>query len=77
MLLTSKYLVPHKVCPEIAFHAYQLEVSESTRWHNIIYTTLLKQLRWRDKPLDMKKDREEICEVKDIVNYRRVKGVIQ
>ena len=38
---------------------------------------LLKPFRRQDKPQDMEEDEEEIWEVEEIVNSRRVKGVVQ
>ena len=76
-LLTHKWLGPYKVIKPISSHAYRLEVPKGTRWHNVVYTTLLKPFRRRDKPQDMDEDEEEIWEVVEIVNSRRVKEVVQ
>ena len=43
----------------------------------MVHTTLLKPIRRRDKPQDMDEDEEEIWEVEEIVNSRKVKGVVQ
>ena len=75
--LTYKWLGPYKVIKAIGFHTYSLEVPEGTRWHNVVHTTLLKPFRRRDEPQDMDEDEEEIWEVEEIVNSRRVKGVVQ
>ena len=75
--LTRKWLGPYKVITVIGSHDYQLEVPEGTRWHNVVYTTLLKPFRRREEPQDMDEDEEEIWEVKEIVNSRRVKRVVQ
>ena len=75
--LTRKWLGPYKVIKAIGSHPYRLEVPEGTRWHNVVHTTLLKPFRRRDEPQDMDQDEEEIWEVKEIVNSRRVKGVVQ
>ena len=74
--LTRKGLGPSKVVKEIGSHTYQLEVPEGTRWHTIVDTILLKLFRRRDEPQDMNEDMEEIWEVEEIVNSRRVKGVV-
>ena len=75
--LTRKWLGPCKVIKAIGSHAYRLEVPEDTQWHNVVHTTLLNPFRRRDKPQDMSEDEEEIWEVEEIVNSRRVKGVLQ
>ena len=74
--LTRKWLGPYRVIKAIGSHAYRLEVPEGTRWHNVVHTTLLKPFRTRDEPQDMDEDEEEIWEVEEIVNSRRVKGVV-
>ena len=61
----------------ISSYAYRLEVREGTRWHNVVHTTLLKPFRRRDEPQHMDEDEEQIWEVKEIVNSRKVKGVVQ
>ena len=76
-LLTQKWLGPCKVIKAIVSHAYRLEVPEGTGWHNVVHTTLLKPFRRRDKPQDMNEDEEEIWEVEDVVNSRRIKVVVQ
>ena len=76
-LLTRKWLGPYKVIKAIGSHAYRLDVPEGTQWHNVVHTTLLKPYRRRDEPQDMDNDEVEIWEVEDIVNSRRVKGVVQ
>ena len=43
----------------------------------MVHTTLLKPFRRRDEPQDMDEDAGEIWEVKEIVNSRKVKGVVQ
>ena len=75
--LTGKWLGPYKVIKAIGSHAYRLEVPEGTCGHNVVYTTLLKPFRWRDEPQDMDEDEEEIWKVKEIVNSRRLKEVVQ
>ena len=75
--LTRKWLGPYKVTKAIGSYAYRLEVPEGIRWHNVVHTTLLKPFRRRDEPQDMEQDEEEIWEVEEIVNSRRVKGVVQ
>ena len=75
--LTHKSLGPYKVVKAIGSHAYKLEVPEGMRWHNVVHTTLLKPFRRRDKLPDMDEDKKEIWEVKEIVNSKRVKGVVQ
>ena len=75
--LTRKWLGTYKVIRAIGSHAYRLEVPEGTRWHNVLHTTLLKPFRRRDEPQDMDEDDEEIWEVEEIVNSRKVKGVVQ
>ena len=75
--VTRTWLGPYKVIQAIGSHAYRLEVPESTRWHNVVHTTLLKAFRRRDEPQDMDEDEEEVWEVEEIVNSRRVKGVVQ
>ena len=75
--LTCKWLGHYKVVKAIGSHTYRLEVPEGTQWHNVVHTTLLKPFRRRDEPQDMEEDEEEIWEVEEIVNSRRVKGVVQ
>ena len=69
-------LVVYQVMKAIGSLAYRLEVPEGTRWHNVVHTSLLKPLRRQDEPQDMDEDVEERCEVKEIVNSRKVKGVV-
>ena len=75
--LTCKWLGHYKVIKVIGSHDYKLEVPEGTQWHNLVHTMLLKPFRRRDESSDMDEDKEEICEVAQIVNSRRVKGVVQ
>ena len=75
--LTRKWRGPYKVIKAIGSHANRLEVPESIRWHNIVHAILRKPFRRRDEPQDMSEDEEEIWEVKEIINSRRVKGVVQ
>ena len=66
--LTRKWLRPYKVIKAIGSHAYGLEVSEGTRWHNVVPTTLLKPFKRREEPQDMDEDEKEIWEVKEFIN---------
>ena len=75
--LTNKWIGPYKVTKAIGTHAYQLEVPEGTRWHNVVHTTLLKPLRLRDKQQDMEEDEEDVFEVESIVDSRRYRGVVK
>ena len=75
--LTRKWLGPYKVIKDIGSHDYRLDLPESNKWYNLDHTTLLKLFSRRDKPQDMDEDEKEIWEAKEIVNYRRVKGVVQ
>ena len=75
--LIHKWLEHYKVVKAIGSHGYRLEVSEGTRWPNVVHTTLLKPFRRRDEPQDMDKDEEEIWEFEEIVNSRRVRGGVQ
>ena len=75
--LTRTWLGPYKVIKAIGSHAYRLEVPECTQWNNVVHATLLKLFRRRDEPQDMNEDEEGIWEVEEIVNSRRVKGVVQ
>ena len=75
--LTCKWLGPYKVIKAIGFHGYGLKVPEGTRGHNVVHTTLFKPFRSQDEPQDMDEDEEEIWEVEEIVNSRRVKEVVQ
>ena len=74
--LTRKWLGPYKVVKAISSRAYKLEVPAAARWHNVVYTTVLKAFRRRDKPQDMDKDKEKTWKVEEIVNSRKVKGVV-
>ena len=74
--LTQKWLGPYKVIKGIGSHAYRLEVPVGTRWYNVVHTILFQPFRRRDEPQDMDEDEEEIWEVEEIVNSRRVKGVV-
>ena len=74
--LTRKWLGTYKVMKAIASHAYRLEVLEGTRWHNVVHTTLLKQFRRRDEPQNMDEDEAEVCEVEEIINSRKLEGVV-
>ena len=74
--LTRKFLGPFAVIKAIGSHAYRLEVPEGTRWHNVVHTTLLKPFRRRYKPQDIDKDVAEVLEVEEIVNSRKLKGVV-
>ena len=47
--LTHKCLGPYSVIKAIGSHAYKLQVPDSTRWHNVVYTTGLKPFRRRDE----------------------------
>ena len=73
--LTHSWLGPYKVIKAIGSHTYRLEVPEGTQWHNVVHTTLLKPFRRRDEPQDMDEHEEEIWEVEEIVNSRRVKEI--
>ena len=75
--LTRKWLVPYKVIQAIGSHAYRLEIPEGTRWHNVVYITLLTPFRRRDEPHDMNEDQAEVWKVEGITNSRTVKGVVQ
>ena len=75
--LTYKWLGPYKIIKAIGSYAYRFEVPEGTRWYNIVRTILLKPFRRRDGPQDMDEDKEEIWEVEEIGNSRRVKEVVQ
>ena len=75
--LTRKWLGRCKVVKAFVSPAYRLEVPEGTRWHDVVHTTLLKPFRRRDEPQDMNEDEEENWEVEEIVNSRRVEGVVQ
>ena len=65
------------VIKAIGFNTYPLEVSESMRWYKVVHLTLLKQFRGQEEPQDRNKDKKEIWKVKEIVNSRRVKAVVQ
>ena len=74
--MTHKWLGPYKVIKTIDSYAYSLKVPEVTSRHNVVHTTLLKLFRRRDQPQDMYEDEAEIWNVEEIVNSRRVKGVV-
>ena len=57
--LTWKWLGPYKIIKAIGSYAYRLEVPEGMRWHNVVYTTLLKPFRRRDESQDMDEDEDE------------------
>ena len=75
--LTHKWLGPYKFIKAIGSHDYGLEIPEGTQWYNVVHATLLKPFRRQDNPQDIDKDKEEIWEVKEIVNSRTVKVVVQ
>ena len=75
--LTCKWLGPYKVVKAIGSHAYRLEVPEGIRCRNVVRTTLLNPFRRREETLDMEENEEEIWDIKEIVNSRKVKGVVQ
>ena len=75
-LLTRKWLGPYKVIKAFGWHTHRLEVPEGTRGHNVVHTTLLKLFRRRDEPQDMDEDKKALWKVAEIVNSRRVKGVV-
>lgn len=77
MSLTQKQLEPYKVIKGIGYHGYGPDVPKGKGWHNVIRSTLFEPLRRRDKPQDMYKHEEVIWEVEDIINSRRIKGVVQ
>ena len=68
---------PCKVIQTTGSHAYRLEVPEGTLRHNVVHTTLLKAVRRRDEPQDMHEDEVQVWEVKEIVNFRTRKVVVQ
>ena len=74
--LTQKWLGPYKVIKAIGSHAYRWEVSEGTRWHNVVHIILLKPFRRRDETQDMDEDEAEVCEFEEIDNSRTGKGVV-
>ena len=75
--MDPKCLGSYKVINGIDFHTDRLEVAEGMRWHKVVHATLLKVFRRLDKAPDISKDNEEIWEVEEIVNSRRVKGVVR
>ena len=75
--LTNKWIGPYKVTKAIGTHAYQLEVPQGTRWHNVVHTTLLKPFRRRDEPQDMEEDEEDVYEVESIIDSRKNRGVVK
>ena len=58
-------------------YAYGLEVLKGMGQYNTFLNTLLKPLRWHNEPQYMDMNKEEIWEVREIFNLRRVKGVVQ
>ena len=58
-------------------HPYRLDVSEGTRWYNVVHTTLLKPFRRGDQPQHINEDEAVVCEVEEIINSSTVKGVAQ
>ena len=74
---TCKWLEPYKVIKAIDCHAYQLEVPEGTRCHNLVHTTLLQAARRGYEPQDIDAEEEKTWEVEKLVNSSRVKGVVQ
>ena len=74
---TRKWLGPYKVVNAIGSQPYRLEFPESMRWHNVVHATLLKQFRRRVQSQCMDEDVKKIWEGEEIVNSRRVKGVVQ
>ena len=74
--LTHKWQWPYKVIKAIGSHTYGLEVPKSTRWHNIVHTTLFTPFTRYDTPQDMDEDEEEIWDVEEVVNSRRIKEVV-
>ena len=61
-------LEPCKFILAIVYYAYELEVPEGTRWHNIVPTTLLQPFRRSDETQDIDEDKEEMWEVEETVN---------
>ena len=72
--LPNKWIGPYKVTKAIGTHAYQLEVPQSIRWHNVVHTTILKAFRRRDEPHDMEEDEEDVYKVKSIIDCRKTEG---
>ena len=72
-----EWLGPYQVMQAIGSHPYRLEVPWGRRWHNVGDTRLLKPFRRQGEPQHIHKDEEEILEIKEIVNSRIVKGVVQ
>ena len=75
--LIRKWLEPYEVIKAIGSYTYQLKVPKGTQWHNVVHNILLQLFRRRDKPQDMDEDEEEFSQVKEIINSRRTKGVVQ
>ena len=75
--LTHKWLGLYKVIKANATYASRLDIPESTRWHNIVHTTLLKTFRRGEEPSDMDKHEKEIWANLDIFNSRSVQELIQ
>ena len=69
--LTNKWIGPYTITKAVGTHAYQLEVPQGTRWHNVVHTTLLKPCRRRNEPQDMEEDEEDVYEVESIIDCRK------
>ena len=76
-LLTRKLLGPCKFIKVIASHVYRLEVPEATWWYNVVHATLLKPFGRQNELQLVDEGEEEIWEVLENVDSRRVKGVVQ
>ena len=63
----------------ITCHAYQLEVPEGTRWHNIVHTTLFKPFYRRYNPQDIDKDETlpYVYKVDSIIDSKTNRGVVK
>ena len=75
--LTYKWIGPYKVIVAVGSHTYRLDVPQGTRWRNVVYTTLLKPFRRRDKPQDMDGDQGDVFKVESIVDSRKNRGVVK
>ena len=75
--LTNKWMGPYKVTKAIGSHAYQLEVPEGTRWHNVVHITLRKSFNRRNKPQDMDEDELDVYKVEFIIDSRKNRGVVK
>ena len=51
-------------------------MSNGTRWHNLVHSTVLKSFTRQDEPQDLVQDKVEVWKVEEIDNFRRVKGVL-